>query len=114
MAQVRVGGDPESYMDPPVLTSNDKDKIPGKNVINGILDLLSIHRNVARGPKAPKESSDKPAISEAPKPAGIDSPGDYLDHAGAAALAQDTINYKPVGIIDPNDFLTPPAKKKPK
>lgn len=50
-AQFRVGGDPESYMEAPVLTGGgEKGKGGGGSFFAKILDALGIHKQVAKGP----------------------------------------------------------------
>ena len=56
---MRIGGDPENYMDPPVLNIGGGDSRGGAgSFIAGVLDLLGIHRQVAKGPKPKDLASD--------------------------------------------------------
>lgn len=50
MASVRIGGDPESYMDPPQMTVGGGGK-GGGGLIASVLDALGIGRQVAKEPK---------------------------------------------------------------
>jgi hypothetical protein len=47
---MKIGGDPENYMDPPVLNVGGDGGGAG-SFIASVLDLLGIHRQVAKGPK---------------------------------------------------------------
>lgn len=98
MAGIRVGGDPESYMDPPVLSGGGGESGggDGTNFVNSMLELLGIHRNVARGAK---EKVGKKLDKTAKRVTG-GSADDFLDQTGAALLRQDTLNYQPVKLID--------------
>lgn len=99
MARIQIGGDPESYMDPPTLSigGNGGGGGSGVNLVNGLFDLLGIHRRVELGPKerklAPKKVKTVPV--ESIKPAS-----DFLDETGSALAKQDLANYKPVGLVD--------------
>lgn len=64
MASIRVGGDPESYMDPPVLTADGKKG--GAGLIASVLDLLGIHKQVAKEPKPAEGASPAPAPTQNP------------------------------------------------
>lgn len=49
---MKIGGDPENYMDPPVLNIGGGGGGGGAgSFIASVLDLLGIHRQVAKGPK---------------------------------------------------------------
>ena len=52
MANIQVGGDPERYMQAPLLSVSDS-KGGGGNFLSSLLDLLGVHRQVAKGPKNP-------------------------------------------------------------
>lgn len=60
----KVGGDPESYMDPPAL-AGDSD---GPSIFATILDALGIHKQVAKGDskKKGKPEVTSPSATEAP------------------------------------------------
>lgn len=62
MASIRVGGDPESYMDPPVLTADGKKG--GAGLIASVLDLLGIHKQVAKEPKPAEGASPGPTQTQ--------------------------------------------------
>lgn len=96
MARVQIGGDPEQYMDAPTLSVGGSGGGGGNgvNLVNGLFDLLGIHRRVELGPKEKKLTPKK--VSTTPvKPAS-----DFLDETGAALASQDLANYKPVGLVD--------------
>lgn len=59
MVQVRIGGDPESYMGAPSLGGGGGSD-SGGSFIAGLLDLLGIHRQVAKGDK---KDSKKPGVT---------------------------------------------------
>lgn len=50
MVKIRAGGDPESYMDAPEI-SVGSDGPGGPSIIASLLDLVGLHRQVAKGPK---------------------------------------------------------------
>lgn len=58
---IRIGGDPESYMDAPQLTVGGGGG-GGGSFIAGILDALGIHRQVAKGPKQKDLATDSKKI----------------------------------------------------
>lgn len=51
MGTVRIGGDPEQYMDPPSITKSDSPGEGAGSFIASILDAIGVHRQVAKGPK---------------------------------------------------------------
>jgi len=52
MAQITVGGDPESYMEAPTLKGGGgKDSKGNGSFIANLLDLLGVHKQVAKGAK---------------------------------------------------------------
>lgn len=55
MAQIRVGGDPESYMDAPALGGGGGES-GGGNFFANVLSLLGIHKEVGT-PKRPEEQA---------------------------------------------------------
>lgn len=101
MARIQVGGDPEQYMDAPTLAvgggGGDKD---GISPIAAIFEFLGIHRNVARSPKAKKETV---------KTQGMIKPtaNDFLDVTGSELAKQDLANYRPLTEVDlpPSNFI---------
>lgn len=64
MASIRIGGDPESYMEAPQITVGGGKK--GGGLIASVLDALGIHKQVAKGPDNPGTDSDKAATPAAP------------------------------------------------
>lgn len=64
MASIRIGGDPESYMEAPTLAvgggKDSKSKGNGGFIAN-LLDILGVNRQVAKGPK-PKKGESTPAV----------------------------------------------------
>lgn len=64
MASIRIGGDPESYMEAPQMTVTDKPG--GASLIASILDAIGVHKQVAKGPDNPGTDSDKSATPAAP------------------------------------------------
>lgn len=94
-AQIQIGGDPEQYMDAPTLSvGGGSGGGNGVNLVNGLFDLLGIHRRVELGPK------DKKLTPKTVKTAAVKPASDFLDETGAALASQDLANYKPVGLID--------------
>ena len=98
MGKVQIGGDPEQYMEAPSITVSDS--AAGISPIAAIFEFLGIHRNVARSPKAKKETVKtqglvKPAASE------------FLDVTGSELAKQDLANYRPLTEVDlpPSDFI---------
>ena len=96
MARIQVGGDPEQYMDSPTLSvgSSGGGGGNGVNLVNGLFDLLGIHRRVELGPKAKKLES-KTVKTTAVKPASS-----FLDETGARLASQDLANTHPLNKID--------------
>ena len=96
MARIQVGDDPEQYMDPPILSvgSSGGGGGNGVNLVNGLFDLLGIHRRVELGPKAKKLES-KTVKTTAVKPASS-----FLDETGAELARQDLANTHPLNKID--------------
>lgn len=98
MGSVRIGGDPEQYMEAPSLTVTDSPG--GISPIAAIFEFLGIHRNVARSPKEKKETV---------KTQGMVKPtaNDFLDVTGSALASQDLANYRPLTEVDlpPSDFI---------
>lgn len=65
MASIKVGGDPENYMEAPVLSvGGGKDSKGNGGFIANLFDALGIHRQVAKGPK-PKKGESTPAAPAA-------------------------------------------------
>ena len=121
MASVRIGGDPESYMDPPQMTVSDKPGAGG--LIASILDAIGVHKQVAKGPDNPgtdsKESSTPsapaapaatPATTQSVPPAPANMP--VLNEAESAFKPIEPLpsdwgkryldSLKPIKTIDPN------------
>lgn len=92
MASVRIGGDPEQYMDPPSMVVSDGPGGGGSFIAN-LLDLLGLQRNVARGPKQVKDSSNSKKLA----PVTVPSAGDWIDSQGSA-LASSDLKQQGVGI----------------
>ncbi len=117
MASVRIGGDPEQYMDPPSMTVSDKPG--GASIIASVLDLLGIHRQTAKGPKdsggdaapsAPAQPAATPATTQSVPPAPSQLP--ILNEAESAFTPMQPMptdwgkryldSLKPLQTIDPN------------
>ena len=106
MAQIRIGGDPENYMEPPTMTiggdsGGGDGGGDGVNFINGLLDLLGINRSPGENPETMKQASRRiNRKRDNPKPANQAGDADtILDTAGAALAAQDQQSYQPVQVI---------------
>lgn len=85
---ISYGGDPENYMDPPTQSHSGLSELTGVPFVAGLLDLLGIQRNVARGPKKPKTA--KGASNTIKEGAGkTPQAGEWLDVAGASLASQD-------------------------
>lgn len=82
------GGLGDEYMRAPTLNVGGGDKKGGGGFIAGILDLLGIHRQVAKGPKegeAKAETSQVPPDAPQPPQSAPPAPGlTVLDDAEAA------------------------------
>lgn len=81
MVSIRVGGDPEDYMQAPTLSVGGDKKSKGNGgFIANLFDALGIHRQVAKGPKPKKgESSAAPApkalsAGAGTQPIGVSAP----------------------------------------
>lgn len=98
MGSVRIGGDPEQYMEAPSITVSDSPG--GISPIAAIFEFLGIHRNVARSPKEKKETV---------KTQGMIKPtaNDFLDVTGSELAKQDLANYRPLTEVDlpPSNFI---------
>ena len=109
MAQVRVGGDPESYMEAPVLTSGGGGK-GGGGIFAQILDALGIHKQVAKGPK---DDPAAPATTqEVPPPPAVMPVINEVESAFkpmtpmASDWGQQYLEAsKPLKKVDPNQVL---------
>lgn len=64
---VTFGGDPESYMDPPTMQTKSLGDSLGFSPIAAFLDLIGVHRQVAKGPKEAKT----PETTTVEKPAAV-------------------------------------------
>lgn len=126
---IRIGGDPESYMEAPTLSAGGGGG-GGPSFIASILDLLGVHRQVAKGPKEPKDAKKEiadqaaaatastqflPAVNPAGKSVNLSTPSlPILDHVGQAFAAPKVVSSdlpwmggarpmpRGIGIIDPN------------
>lgn len=90
MARVKTGGDPEEYMQAPSLGgAGGTDTGEGPSFIASILDLLGIHRQVAKGEKAVKEDKAVAPQGKAADaiPANADPGSQPGSNAGAAQNA---------------------------
>ena len=94
MGSVRIGGDPEQYMDPPSMVVSDGPGGAGGSFIANLLDLLGLQRNVARGPKPAKDSNNS---QKKLAPVTVPSAGDWIDSQGSA-LASSDLKQQSVGI----------------
>lgn len=115
MGSVRFGGDPESYMDPPQMTASDKPG--GVSIIASVLDLLGVHKQVAKDPKVGKAESPTRTTQSVAPPAGSQAPVNLpsLDAAESAFTPIQPMpsdwgkryleSLKPIKTIDPNTAL---------
>jgi hypothetical protein len=103
MANIRIGGDPSSYMQAPTLSVGGDDSGGTGGFIANLLDLLGVHRQVAKEPKAeeaPAEGEVPAAESTPAKPArppidvGSTPARPNLD--GLPALAAATQAFTPI------------------
>src|SRR3546814_1519313 len=87
---MRFGAAPEKYMEPPQMTHSQVGD-GGPSFVASLFELLSIHRNVARGPKEQKESKVKTAAAQALKEQSkTPDAQSWIDSTGAA-LARDQL-----------------------
>lgn len=98
MARIQIGGDPEQYMDAPTLGVGGSGGGGGNgvNLVNGLFDLLGIHRRVELGPKDKKAKLAPKKVQTT----GVKLATDFLDETGAALASQDLANTRPLGEID--------------
>ena len=93
--RIQVGGDPEQYMDAPTLSvGGGGGPGNGVNLVNGLFDLLGIHRRVELGPKEKKLKPQKVTT----KP--VETASDFLDKTGAALASKDLAETHPLKSID--------------
>lgn len=112
MARVTVGGDPESYMEAPRIQSGDGD---GPSFIASILDMLGIHKQVAKGPK---EESQAPApIQVAPPPdvpvaSGVDDLLNMVESISPTSPSRSADRQNAFMPIDPDAIFLKPLSRK--
>lgn len=80
--QIRIGGDPESYMDPPQLGVGGGGG--GGSFIAGILDALGIHKQVAKGAGQKDLATDSKKI----QPKKQEAPANSKDSKGNESQSQ--------------------------
>lgn len=113
MARVSVGGDPEEYMQAPRLSAEDKEG--GGSFIAGLLDMLGIHRQVAKPPKgqAAKNGETASTTQSVPQTANVpslDIAESVFQRPAEAGQAEDwgaeyLRKLNPIKTIDPNVAL---------
>lgn len=113
MASIRIGGDPESYMEAPQMTVTDKEG--GASLIASILGLLGVNNKPAGKmdqPAAPDPITTPDIAENAPKAQGLSLPA--LDQATEALSPPASKSswgelylksMKPLQKIDPNSAL---------
>lgn len=75
MSRISIGGDPESYMDAPQISvGGGEGGGGGGGFIASLLDLLGIHREVAKGPKKSKKNEETTATSNTTAPPSLYTP----------------------------------------
>lgn len=119
MSDLTIGGDPERYMDPPILSGGGGDS-GAPSFIASLLDLLGIHRQVAKPPKQKDLAKDSKPLTQDKNPAKGSKPKkgefvpkpDVLDtvEASVTRLPMTSSNFVPFGAqrsADRNNPLTP-------
>lgn len=114
MANIQFGGDPESYMEAPRLSASDGDGGGAGSLIANILDLLGIHKQVAKGEKKPKQGKEESAPAQNKEPQGQAAMIPVLDSLEQEFQPQTPLptdfgrkylqSIRPLGMIDPNDM----------
>lgn len=116
MASIRIGGDPEQYMDAPTLSVGGEGK-GGFSFIAGLLDVLGIHKQVAKGAKeSAGGTAEESAPAQQPKSPHSSSVSlSVLDDANKAFQPMMPLpsdfgsrwleSINPLGKIDPNSGL---------
>lgn len=108
MGKVTVGGDPESYMDAPRISADDKDKLGGGgSIIASVLDLLGVHKQVAKNPADPATTQTVPAANNIPTldiAESVFSQGADYGQSGDWGK-QYLKGLSPIKSIDPNEAL---------
>jgi len=109
MASIRIGGDPENYMEAPQMTVTDKGG--GVSIIASVLDLLGVGRQVAKEPKQ-EPAAESPTGTTQSIPPATKEPVNLPALEGAANVFQPVMNddwgkryldsIKPIKTIDPN------------
>jgi hypothetical protein len=88
---IMFGGDPESFMEAPRMENKSLSESLGISPIAAFLDMIGVHRQVAKGPKTPKDSKAKeektfqPEISPTTIPAVLTDLESMLSPATASA-----------------------------
>lgn len=115
-----IGGDPERYMDPPTQQLGSlSDVMGGASPIAMLLDLVGLHRQVAKGPKNPASDGASPTPTPpASVPQVLTDVSSMLDTPQATPVFPTTQNaplttwgqrwidsMKPIASIDPNSGL---------
>lgn len=117
---IMFGGDPESFMDPPRMENKSLSETLGFSPIAAFLDLIGVHRQVAKEPKDKKKPED--SQKEQTPPAAV-APSVLTEVENALAPKESAItptdsdapitpwgirwleSNKPLLRVDPNDFL---------
>jgi hypothetical protein len=116
---IRFGGDAESFMEAPEQShASLSDIMGGGSIIASLLDLVGIHRQVAKGPKDPAgpeaASATPPAPAQVPQVltdvASVFTPQEVpvvptTQNAPMTGWGQRWLDsLKPLTAVDPNDY----------
>ncbi len=111
MASIRIGGDPESYMEAPVLSGGGEKG--GASIIATVLDLLGVGKQVGKIDKADANPAASPSTTQSVPPAPGSLP--VLNEAESAFQPSTPMpmdwgkryleSIKPLKMIDPNTAL---------